>query len=105
MTLGGLILGPFVQKAAFGAYWTGFPWGYDLTDNKTLLMWLAWAFAAGAAGFSLRAREGWVRVAVMAASVAMTVVYLIPHSLRGSQLDYSKVKPGADARDAVVTGR
>jgi hypothetical protein len=42
---------------------------------------------------------------VLAATVAMAVVYLIPHSLRGSQLDYSKVKSGADAKDAVVTGR
>jgi hypothetical protein len=105
MTLGGLILGPFVQKAAFGAYWTGFPWGYDLTDNKTLLMWLAWALAAGAAGFTLRTRETWVRMTVMAASAAMMVVYLIPHSMRGSQLDYSKVKAGTEAKDAVVTGR
>jgi hypothetical protein len=105
LTLGGLILGPFVQKAAFGAYWTGFPWGYDLTDNKTLLMWLAWVLAALVAGARPRRNEAWSRGAVLAATVAMAVVYLIPHSLRGSQLDYSKVKSGADAKDAVVTGR
>jgi len=105
MTLGGLILGPFVQKATFGAYWTGFPWGYDLTDNKTLLMWLAWVVAAFIAGPRARAREGWSRAAMLAATLAMTVVYLIPHSMRGSQLDYSKVKTGTDAKDAVVTGR
>ncbi|WP_291272384.1 hypothetical protein [Geothrix sp.] len=105
LTLGGLILGPFVQKAAFGAYWTGFPWGYDLTDNKTLLMWLAWAAAALVAGLRPRRSEVWPRAAVLAATLAMAVVYLIPHSLRGSQLDYGKVKAGADASDAVVTGR
>jgi len=105
LTLGGLILGPFVQKAAFGAYWTGFPWGYDLTDNKTLLMWLAWVLAAGVAGARLRRREVWSRVAVTAAALAMAVVYLIPHSLRGSQLDYSQVKAGTATKDAVVTGR
>jgi hypothetical protein len=105
MTLGGLILGPFVQKATFGAYWTGFPWGYDLTDNKTLLMWLAWVLAAIAAGPRPRRSEGWSRLAMQVATLAMTVVYLIPHSLRGSQLDYGKVKAGADAKDAVVTGR
>ena len=41
---GGLILGPLVQKYAFGAFWTGFPLGRDLTDSKTLfavLFWLA----------------------------------------------------------------
>jgi hypothetical protein len=105
LTLGGLILGPFVQKATFGAYWTGFPWGYDLTDNKTLLMWLAWVIAAVAAGFRPRAKEGWSRIAVLGATLAMIVVYLIPHSMRGSQLDYSKVKAGTDAKEAVVTGR
>ncbi len=105
MTLGGLILGPFVQKAAFGHYWTGFPWGYDLTDNKTLLMWGAWVLAILAAGLRPRPREGWSRVAVVAASLAMVGVYLIPHSLRGSQLDYSQVKAGTSATDAVVTGR
>ena len=105
LTLGGLVLGPFVQKAAFGHYWTGFPWGYDLTDNKTLLMWLAWMGAAFAAGTRLRRREIWSRLAIIAATLAMVVVYLIPHSMRGSQLDYSRVKTGAEAKDAVVTGR
>jgi len=105
MTLGGLVLGPFVQKAAFGHYWTGFPWGYDLTDNKTLLMWGVWVLAAIVAGPRPRSQEAWSRAAVLAATVAMAVVYLIPHSMRGSQLDYSKVKAGADAKEAVVTGR
>jgi len=105
MTLGGLILGPMVQKAAFGAYWTGWPFGYDLTDNKTLLMWLACVVAALAAGPREHPREGWSRVGVALATVAMIVVYVIPHSLRGSQLDYSKVKAGGSAHEAITTGR
>lgn len=105
MTVGGLVLGPFVQKAAFGHYWTGFPWGYDLTDNKTLLMWGVWVLAALIAGPKPRSREGWARAAVLVATLAMAVVYLIPHSLRGSQLDYSKVKAGGEGKDAVITGR
>jgi hypothetical protein len=105
MTVGGLILGPFVQKAAFGAYWTGFPWGFDLTDNKTLLMWLAWVMAALVAGPRPQQKEGWPRLAVLAATLAMVVVYLIPHSMRGSQLDYSKVNSGTHAKDAIITGR
>ena len=35
--LGGMILGPIVQKYAFGAYWTGIPFGHDLTDAKNLV--------------------------------------------------------------------
>lgn len=106
MTVGGMILGPFVQKFAFGAYWTGFPWGYDLTDNKTLLMWLAWIVACAALGLPGRKETpGWGRrLTVFAAAVVMTVVYLIPHSLRGSELDYDQVEAGAPAAEAVQTG-
>jgi hypothetical protein len=42
---GGLIIGPLVQKYAFGAYWTGFPLGGDLTDSKTLFAVLVWLAA------------------------------------------------------------
>jgi len=107
MTVGGMILGPIVQKYAFGAYWTGFPWGYDLTDNKTLIMWVVWIAAAGALGWKARdAAPGWrARFTVLAAAVVMTGVYLIPHSLRGSQLDYDAVDAGVSAEDAVRTGR
>jgi hypothetical protein len=83
IALGGLVLGPFVQKAAFGAYWTGWPFGSDLTDNKTVLMFIGW-LAACLLTLHPKAR----RSAVVAASLLTIVAYLIPHSLRGSQLDY-----------------
>lgn len=106
--VGGLILGPFVQKYAFGAFWTGFPWGYDLTDNKTLIMWAAWALACGVllVGRRKSGAPGRVgRVAVALAAVVMVGVYLIPHSLRGSQLDYARVEAGVDPAAAIQTGR
>jgi hypothetical protein len=104
MSVGGMILGPVVQKHAFGAYWTGVPFGWDLTDNKTLIMWLVWLGAAFALGARSKpvARSG--RFAVVVAAVVMTVVYVIPHSLRGSQLDYGAVESGVPATDAVTTG-
>jgi hypothetical protein len=40
-----MILGPVVQKFAFGEYWTGFPFGTDLTDNKTLIAFIGWIIA------------------------------------------------------------
>ena len=90
ITLGGMILGPIVQKHAFGAYWTGWPFGGDVTDNKTAAMWIAWIAAVAL----LRRRRGrsdrMARVGVIAAALVMLMVYVIPHSLRGSQLD-----PGA----------
>lgn len=106
ITIGGMILGPVVQKQAFGALWTGFPWGYDLTDNKTLIMWIVWVGAVGVLGLKVNRERGWKgRVAILLASVVMTAVYLIPHSLRGSELDYSQIDQGVPAEEAVTTGR
>jgi hypothetical protein len=106
LTVGGMILGPIVQKFAFGAYWTGFPWGYDLTDNKTLIMWVVWIAACAVLGWKPRSeRPSWTaRITVLAAAVVMMVVYLIPHSLRGSELDYGAVDSGAPAEETVRTG-
>jgi len=36
-----------VQHYAFGQLWTGVPFGWDLTDNKTLLAALAWVSRSG----------------------------------------------------------
>lgn len=88
---GGLILGPLVQKYAFDAFWTGWPVGEDLTDTKTLVACAAWGLAWWV---SVRASE-WRRTAIVAASIVMLAVYLIPHSARGSQIDWSKVPANA----------
>lgn len=77
--IGGFILGPLMQKYAFGHFWTGFPFGYDLTDNKTLLAFIFWL-----AAFFLRKKSKWW---VLGAVVLMLVIYLVPHSVLGSELD------------------
>jgi hypothetical protein len=105
IAIGGLVLGPIVQKHAFGAFWTGWPLGRDLTDTKTLGMWLAWVAAAVVLGRRKDPADRVARGTTLAAAVVMIAVYLIPHSLRGSQLDYSKVQPGAAAEGAITTGR
>jgi hypothetical protein len=88
LCIGGFILGPLVQHFGFGPYWTGFPLGFDLTDNKTLIAMIGWivALIAGRRGKPAR---GWV----LAAAILLLVVYSIPHSLLGSELDYSKLNP------------
>lgn len=103
--IGGLVLGPIVQKHAFGAYWTGWPFGEDLTDNKTLFMWLAWVAAVATLSRRRDPADRLARAVVAVAAAAMITVYVIPHSLRGSQLDYGRVEAGASAKDAVTTGR
>ena len=83
---GGLILGPIVQYYAFGAFWTGWPFGGDLTDNKTLIAFIFWVIAF----FKLR-KNPENRLWPIMASVMMLLVYLIPHSVLGSEIDHTKV--------------
>lgn len=84
LTVGGLVLGPVVQKYAFGAYWTGWPFGTDLTDNKTAAAWLAWVIAW------LKLRRAPERAGrwVLGAAIVMMAVFAIPHSVLGSELKY-----------------
>jgi hypothetical protein len=81
--LGAFLLGPLVQKCAFGVYWSGIPFGYDWTDNKVLISLLAW----GVALFANRGgrRNRWT---IYAAGVVTLLVYFIPHSVFGSEFDY-----------------
>jgi hypothetical protein len=104
MTIGGLILGPVVQKIAFGELWTGIPFGYDLTDNKTLIMWVVWVAACGLFTWKRVKSEATHRIAIVVAAAVMIVVYLIPHSLRGSELDYEALDQGTPPSEAVRTG-
>ena len=103
--IGGLVLGPIVQMHAFGAYWTGWPFGEDLTDNKTLAMWLAWVVAVWVLSRRREAKDRVARLAVALAAAVMIAVYLVPHSLRGSQLDYGRVDGGGAPKETITTGR
>jgi len=101
IAIGGQVLGPIVQKYAFGAFWTGWPFGTDLTDNKTLAMWLAWVAAVVVFWRRKDPLDRVARWVTVAAAVVMIAVYVVPHSLRGSELDYSKLdaeKAGEAAR-------
>lgn len=80
LLFGGFVLGPVVQKLAFGAYWTGVPWGYDLTDNKTLIAVASWIPAA----VQLFRKQDARLMIALAAVVTMTV-FAIPHSVWGSE--------------------
>lgn len=81
--VGGFIFGPLVQHAAFGPWWTGFPFGTDLTDNKTLLSFLF--FVAALATLKWKYNRWVVALAVL----FMVVIFSIPHSTNGSEYDYS----------------
>jgi hypothetical protein len=80
---GGMVLGPLVQKYAFGDLWTGIPFGWDLTDNKTLIAIVAWVVAV------VMNRRKERPAYTIAAAVILLLVYSIPHSLFGSELNYA----------------
>jgi len=93
LLLGGLILGPVVQKYAFDAYWTGWPFGSDWTDNKLALGALVWALAVWRSSQALAPGADYTRQApgrwwAVLATVTIIVIYSIPHSIHGSTFDY-----------------
>ncbi len=87
---GGLVFGPMVQKFAFDAFWTGWPFGHDLTDNKTIVAFFFWAMALW------KSRKNSGRGWIITAAIATFVVYLIPHSVLGSEIDYTKLENGGN---------
>ncbi len=86
--IGGFVFGPLVQHEAFGPWWTGFPFGTDLTDNKTLLSFLF--FLAALATLKWKHNKWVVALAVL----FMIVIFSIPHSTYGSEYDYSTQQLG-----------
>ena len=88
LTLGALIIGGFVigipaEYYAIGKWWTGFPLGNSVTDNKTLVVLAFWVTALVAlerGGDSPSATSRWL--SVLAAS-ATFVLFLLPGDICG----------------------
>ncbi len=85
--LGGMVLGPIVQKYAFSEFWTGIPFGWDLTDNKTLIAFTAWTIAVG---FNWKNNKK--PVLFLIATIVLYLIYSIPHSAFGSEFNYETGK-------------
>lgn len=85
--LGGMVLGPIVQKFAFSEYWTGIPFGWDLTDNKTLIAFTAWTIAVA---FNWKSNKK--PVLFLIATIVLYLIYSIPHSAFGSEFNYETGK-------------
>ncbi len=81
LLIGGMILGPVVQKYAFGELWAGIPYGWDLTDNKTLIAFIGWSIAVAG---NYKKERPWLTVA---AAVLLLIIFSIPHSMFGSELN------------------
>ncbi|MCK4547117.1 MAG: hypothetical protein KAW17_06710 [Candidatus Eisenbacteria sp.] len=76
----GFPIGWMIEKQVLGNYWEGIPLGWDITDSKTLFIFVFWMIPV-----ILRLRRrlsdyGFARW-VIAASLFTIVMFLLPHSL------------------------
>ncbi|MCX6169018.1 MAG: hypothetical protein NTX65_06755 [Ignavibacteriales bacterium] len=74
--IGGFALGFAMNGLAFGDIWGGWPFGHDVTDNKTQIAFIIWLFAFYM--IKKNKKPGWW---AMLAALVMIVIYSIPHSL------------------------
>lgn len=84
--IGGFPLGYLVAYIAFGQGWSGIPIGWDITDNKTVILFLAWLITL------ILARKGIkeAKIAIsnktyfaltIASLVVSIIIFMIPHSI------------------------
>lgn len=87
--LGGWPLGFILNYQAFGPLWEGIPFGWDITDNKTQIMFILWLVCGVLVSGSF---FGWkedkdiigprgLAIAVLVSFVVSLVLYLVPHSI------------------------
>lgn len=84
--IGGGILGVFVQKYAFNTYWIGWPFGHDLSNTKIFVSLVFWFVT-----FFKLARDKNKKWWPVIAAVMLLLVFLIPHSILGSEIDYTQL--------------
>ncbi len=75
--IGGVPLGIPMNYYAFGTTWEAFPFGGDVTDNKTQVALIVWGIAA--IGLSRGKGRKSALLAVFAAIIVLAI-FLIPHS-------------------------
>ncbi len=76
----GFPLGWLIEKQVLGNYWEGIPFGWDITDSKTLFIFLYWMIPLILYWLKKIGERGFAKWAV--GGVIFTVVmFLLPHSL------------------------
>lgn len=74
--IGGFPLGFAMNGFAFGEMWGGWPFGHDVTDNKTQVAFIAWLIA-----FYFIKKKKNAKLGALLAAIILLAVYLIPHSV------------------------
>lgn len=82
LAIGGLVLGPIVQKYAFNILWAGVPLEWNITNNKTLIVILLWVLAL------VMIQHKSAAIWVFLASLGTFTIFLFPHGLLDSQLNH-----------------
>jgi|GEM_PF-953020 len=76
----GFPLGWMIEKQVLGNYWEGIPFGWDITDSKTLFIFLYWMIPLILYWSKKIGEKGFARWAV--GGVIFTVaMFMIPHSV------------------------
>jgi hypothetical protein len=76
--IGGVPIGIAMNYYAFNVYWEAWPFGGDVTDNKTQIALVIWGIAAIGLTVHKGRKSG---LAALLAGVAVLFIFLIPHSL------------------------
>ena len=87
--IGGWPLGFLLNYQTFGTVWEGFPFGYDVTDNKTqviFILWLvslflAWGSFIGRGEEKDRLGRKAFALAIVACFVISLALFVLPHSI------------------------
>lgn len=80
-TVGGMTLRPFVQKAAYGAYWNGVPIGDELSDTWMLTIWIVWLVACLSLGGTRKQVSSTSRALVVCAAGILCALYPLPYKI------------------------
>jgi hypothetical protein len=87
--IGGWPLGFLLNYQAFGVIWEGYPFGYDITDNKTQVIFLFWlvslllvrgSFLGRSEDEDMLGPRGFA-IAVLVSYIVSLFLFLVPHSL------------------------
>ncbi len=84
--IGGFPLGYLVAYLAFGQGWTGIPIGLDITDNKTVILFLFWLVTFILARRGLKSermaisKKAYMSL-VLASLIVTFIAFVIPHSI------------------------
>lgn len=84
--VGGFPLGYWVAYLAFGQGWGGIPIGWDITDNKTVIIFLFWFVTLilarkGLKGGRMAVSSGTYLALTIISMIVSLVLFMVPHSI------------------------